>query len=129
MSKEEFEFTLAALEFLAIYGQRFLPLYHFNWKTGAWTFKRRVMEALKGIENNCDLCGSSLANKMKGLNLDRKNSECNQRNENDTKETSVIWKYAKYLETAKRVANVLPKFPPQRRVPEDVDIKLVTFRV
>ena len=129
MSKEEFEFTLAALEFLAIYGQRFLPLYHFNWKTGAWTFKKRAMEALKGMENNCDFCGSSLANKMRGLNLECKNSECNQRSEIDTKETSVISKYAKYLETAKRVANLLPKFPPQRGIPEDVDIKLVTFRV
>lgn len=129
LSKEEFEFTLGALEFLAIYGQRFLPLYHFNWKTGAWTFKKRATEALKGMENNCDFCGSSLVHKMRGLNLECKNSECKTHSETDTKETSVIWKYAKYLEKAKRIANLLPKFPPHRHIPEDVDIKLVTFRV
>ncbi|KAI3754423.1 hypothetical protein L1987_54206 [Smallanthus sonchifolius] len=39
MSDEEYEFILAAIEFVANYGQRFLPLYHFNWNTGSWTFK------------------------------------------------------------------------------------------
>ncbi|KAJ6737344.1 CYSTEINE DESULFURASE [Salix viminalis] len=46
MSSEEFEFILAAIEFIAIYGQRFLPLYHFNWKTGGWTFKKKGIQGL-----------------------------------------------------------------------------------
>lgn len=122
MSKEEFEFTLAALEFLAIYGQRFLPLYHFNWKTGAWTFKKRSMDALKGMQNNCYSCGTSFVYETKGLKMECKNSECKE-------PSSMINNYVKYLATAKNIANLLPKFPPQRRIPEDIDINLVTFRI
>ncbi|KAF3793201.1 hypothetical protein EJ110_NYTH10136 [Nymphaea thermarum] len=49
ISHEEFEFMLAAIEFIAIYGQRFLPLYRFNWKTGDWTFgKSAINSILKG---------------------------------------------------------------------------------
>ncbi|KAJ8769090.1 hypothetical protein K2173_000865 [Erythroxylum novogranatense] len=43
MSNEEFEFVLASVEFLATYGQRFLPLYRFNWKSGSWTFKKKAL--------------------------------------------------------------------------------------
>lgn len=32
LSEEEFEYIIAALEFVASFGQRFLPLYHFNLK-------------------------------------------------------------------------------------------------
>ena len=31
LSKEEFNFILAAIEFIALYGHRFLPLYKFDW--------------------------------------------------------------------------------------------------
>ncbi|GGK40183.1 aminotransferase [Deinococcus malanensis] len=34
---EEVSFLLSAVEFIAEYGERFLPLYDFNWQTGAWT--------------------------------------------------------------------------------------------
>ncbi|KAJ6305634.1 hypothetical protein OIU78_021058 [Salix suchowensis] len=54
MSSEEFHFILAAIEFIAIYGQRFLPLYHFNWKTGGWTFKKREFKDLAEKENSDD---------------------------------------------------------------------------
>jgi len=33
---DEFEYLLNAIEFLAEYGQLFLPLYAFDWHTGAW---------------------------------------------------------------------------------------------
>ncbi len=33
---EEFEFLLSALEFVATYGERFVPLYDFDWHSGAW---------------------------------------------------------------------------------------------
>ncbi|KAJ0041313.1 hypothetical protein Pint_27260 [Pistacia integerrima] len=42
MSKEEFEFILAASEFMAICEQQFLRLYHFNEKTGSWCFKKSL---------------------------------------------------------------------------------------
>ncbi|KAJ6413747.1 hypothetical protein OIU84_006538 [Salix udensis] len=54
MSSEEFEFILAALEFTAIYGQRFLPLYDFNWKTGSWAFKKKEFKDLAEKENSDD---------------------------------------------------------------------------
>ncbi|XP_059307869.1 uncharacterized protein LOC132059309 [Lycium ferocissimum] len=128
MSKEEFEFILAALEFISIYGQRFLPLYNFNWRSGAWTFKKKALkEALMaGRDHNCNFCGSPM---MKELNLGGGNCH------NDTKEGCInnkeglICKYVKYLETAKRIASLLPKFPHQRPIPEELDTNLVSFRV
>ncbi|RVW86853.1 putative cysteine desulfurase [Vitis vinifera] len=41
----------------------------------------------------------------------------------------VVKKYTSYLETAKYIASLLRKFPPQRRVPEDIELGLVSFRV
>ncbi|XP_060185856.1 uncharacterized protein LOC132615304 [Lycium barbarum] len=128
MSKEEFEFILAALEFISIYGQRFLPLYNFNWRSGAWTFKKKALkEALMaGRDHNCNFCGSPM---MKELNLGGGNCH------NDTKEGCInnkeglLCKYVKYLETAKRIASLLPKFPHQRPIPEELDTNLVSFRV
>jgi len=52
MSDEEFKFILTAIEFIAIYGQRFLPLYHFNWKTGSWTYKTKGLKDLMGRESS-----------------------------------------------------------------------------
>ncbi|KAH0714482.1 hypothetical protein KY285_007259 [Solanum tuberosum] len=125
MSKEEFEFILAALEFIAIYGQRFLPLYHFNWKSGAWTFKKKAFkEAFTGRDHNCNVCGSQ----MKGLNLGCHDTEENNHVESPAKE-GLICKYVKYLETAKRIACLLPKFPAQRSIPEEINPNLVPFRV
>lgn len=36
ISEEEFEFLLDAVEFVAEYGDRFLPFYAFDWHSGAW---------------------------------------------------------------------------------------------
>ncbi|CAN4081098.1 unnamed protein product [Withania somnifera] len=130
MSKEEFEFILAALEFISIYGQRFLPLYHFNWKSGAWTFKKKALkEALmSGRDHNCNFCGSPMTKK---LNLGGNNCLDNTKEglcTNNNKE-GLICKYVKYLETAKRIASLLPKFPHPRQIPEELDTNLVFFRV
>ncbi|KAG8383810.1 hypothetical protein BUALT_Bualt04G0052600 [Buddleja alternifolia] len=122
MSEEEFEFILAALEFIAIYGQRFLPLYHFCWRKGAWTFKKNGLKAHANT-NNTFLNGSSLASMIKALNLE------SDENPQAGKEDDVLYRYTNYFETAKRVAHLLPKFPTQRRIPEDIDIDLVPFRV
>ncbi|PIN20610.1 Cysteine desulfurase [Handroanthus impetiginosus] len=113
MSEEEFEFILTAIEFIAIYGQRFLPWYHFNWRTGSWTFKKDVL---------ADNYNNVLNGIIKTLNM-----ECNENQQN--KKVDMSSKYTNYLETAKQIANLLPKFPPQRRIPEEIDIDLVPFRV
>jgi len=36
ISEEEFEFLLQAVEFVAEQGERFLPMYEFDWHSGAW---------------------------------------------------------------------------------------------
>ena len=95
MSNEKFEFILTAIEFTAIYGQRFLPLYHFNWKTGSWTVKQRELNDLVDNENN----GGYINN------------------------------FESYLIRAKQIANLLPKFPSQRKIPPDIDPDLLFFRV
>ncbi|KAL0449809.1 UNVERIFIED_CONTAM: hypothetical protein Slati_1537300 [Sesamum latifolium] len=124
MSEEEFEFILTAIEFVAIYGQRFLPWYHFSWRKGTWSFKKAAVK--DKYYNNTVLRGTTLASMIKELEL----QECKE-DETTTIgiEEELLCKYTKYLETAKRIASLLPKFPPQRRVPEDIDIDLVPFRV
>ncbi|KAK3023161.1 hypothetical protein RJ639_043589 [Escallonia herrerae] len=120
MSDEEFEFILAALEFTAIYGQRFLPLYQLNWKTGAWIFKEKEFkDTLRGKERHCKPCQSSSAVAMMAPNL-QKSTE---------RGDGLIRKYTSYLEAAKHIASILPKFPSQGRIPEDIDLELLPFRV
>ncbi|KAG5041288.1 hypothetical protein JHK85_013764 [Glycine max] len=46
MSEEDFEYILRAIEFLAVYGQRFIPLYSFNLINGSWRLKTEKFEAL-----------------------------------------------------------------------------------
>ncbi|XP_059431502.1 uncharacterized protein LOC132165005 [Corylus avellana] len=108
MSEEEFEFILDAVEFLAIYGQRFIPLYHYNFGTGAWTFKKEAFQELLNKENNLEdynskACGDEKRKKMS--------------------------KYRGYLEAAKYIASLLPKFPSQRRLPEQIDPNIFHFRI
>jgi selenocysteine lyase/cysteine desulfurase len=40
---DEFEFLIAAVEFVATYGERFVPLYDFDWRSGAWKHKRETV--------------------------------------------------------------------------------------
>lgn len=128
MSIEEFEFVLAALEFIAIYGQRFLPLYSLNWKTGAWSFKKKTLrETLQAIEHNSNFYGMPMASVVLALNLE--NHAAKDFGNEDNTDFGVIGKFASYLETAKRIANLLPKFPPPRKVPEEIDLNFLPFRV
>ncbi|KAJ4952115.1 hypothetical protein NE237_028947 [Protea cynaroides] len=123
MSAEEFEFILVAMEFIATYGQRFLPLYSFNWKTGNWIFKSRAF-----MEN---ILGEDYTLKAKPVIQINNNGSMHHGEDGyiDKNANGVINKYSSYLETAKYVANFLPKFPPQRRVPKDLDPILAHFRV
>ncbi|XP_050292551.1 uncharacterized protein LOC126733348 [Quercus robur] len=126
MSHEEFEFILAAMEFLAIYGQRFLPLYHFNFRTGSWTFRKKVAKELLSEENNCTVHILPVTSAMHAVKEGHYNSKAydNVR----AKQIETIKKFTAYLEAAKYIASLLPKFPSQRRLPEDIDINL-HFRV
>eukprot|EP01018_Ginkgo_biloba_P007479 Gb_00368 [translate_table: standard] len=108
MSEEEFEFILSAIEFVGEYGQRFLPLYNFNWKTGDWSIKKN---AKKGRVNAFVL-----------------STKLNPQVEVDEK-VAAEHKYATYLEAAKQIAKALPQFVEDRRIPEEIDIDLLLFRV
>lgn len=44
LSRDEFRFVLAAIDFVAAHGHRFLPLYSFDWATGNWAFRRRTFK-------------------------------------------------------------------------------------
>ncbi|KAG9137579.1 hypothetical protein Leryth_019768 [Lithospermum erythrorhizon] len=119
MSNEEFEFILEAVQFISIYGQRFLPLYHFNWNSGEWTFNKKMangnMLPTKRIIDNLPTSDSSSVS----INSSHKAS----RNE------TLRFEYIKYLETAKLLADCLPEFSPPRYIPKEIDPDLVYFRV
>ncbi|KAL8233590.1 hypothetical protein R6Q59_019690 [Mikania micrantha] len=113
MSSEEYEFILDAIEFVAVYGQRFLPLYHLNWKTGSWTFKTNILEDTFCKEKDCKFCGS----------ICKPNAQQKVMNLVD------FDKYAFYIEVAKHMVNILPHFPSQSTIPKDIDPMYVFFQV
>ncbi|OMO57146.1 Aminotransferase, class V/Cysteine desulfurase [Corchorus capsularis] len=127
MSNEEFEFILAALEFVAIYGQRFLPLYHFDLRTGSWIIRKKALKDLIGKENSHGNHVLPLATAFQAIRIDRDKSY--QYNDAENGDASIIGKYASYLKSAKRIAAHLPKFPSERRFSENIDLDLLPFRV
>ncbi|KAK9112587.1 hypothetical protein Scep_020106 [Stephania cephalantha] len=128
MSNAEFEFILAAIEFIAQYGQRFLPLYHFNWKTGDWTFRK---SAAKNILGDQEL-GSARAFGAPPAGFSG-NCDCSSKTSNKQIKSGTSWnvelKYMTYLETAQCIAQSLPKFPPRRHVPKEIDPGLLLFKI
>ncbi|KAK9230311.1 hypothetical protein WN944_023278 [Citrus x changshan-huyou] len=68
MSNEEFDFMLAPLEFIAGYGQRFRPLYHFNVKEGIWCSRQEAINDSIDKKNNNSII-NPLANALKDLRL------------------------------------------------------------
>ncbi|XP_059663523.1 uncharacterized protein LOC132309210 [Cornus florida] len=124
MSIEEFEFILAALEFIAMYGQRFLALYDFNWKTGNWTFKKKAFKEIEAIKQ----CRQEFNNLLITRALQATSFEDTEAVVNNNT-VEMIHKYVSYLEIAKRIAHSLPKFPPRRKIPKEIDLDIVQFRV
>ncbi|CAJ2675859.1 unnamed protein product [Trifolium pratense] len=100
MSEEDFEYILSAREFVAVYGQRFFPLYNFNLRNGSWRMKTDKFEALNN-EDNC-----KIPNNLVGRNLEEVN-----------------------IDVAKYIASSLPKFPPEGILQEGMDPKILYFRV
>ncbi|KAL3728936.1 hypothetical protein ACJRO7_033514 [Eucalyptus globulus] len=116
LSEEEFEYIIAALEFVASFGQRFLPLYDFNLKNGNWTFKKKAFMEIVGKERN---------GKISILNDNRAGKDLN----GDAKRESLIARYTPYWESAKHIAGLLPKFPSPRRIHVEIDPELLYFRI
>ncbi|CAI0556375.1 unnamed protein product, partial [Linum tenue] len=128
MSNQEFEFILAALEFIAIYGQRFLSLYRFNFKKGTWTFNKRALKELvrKASNGNGDALSTLLTN-VPGLRIDEDEAEGLE--SGDHEHPVMVNKFASYLIIARNIANLLPKFPTKQEIPHDLDPSIVHFRV
>ncbi|KAJ8769193.1 hypothetical protein K2173_000968 [Erythroxylum novogranatense] len=128
MSNEEFEFVLAAVEFLATYGQRFLPLYRFNWKSGSWTFKKKALYK----DQYSEFAGGNLV-PLAGLMEAIRSRDGDSITQNSTKYSNqseiMIGKYESYMQIAKCIASLLPKFPSGRTLPNDLDLNLVYFKV
>ncbi|XP_022010930.1 probable cysteine desulfurase [Helianthus annuus] len=125
MSNEEYEYILAAIEFVTVYGQRFLPLYHLNWNTGSWTFKTNTFQKSFLKEKDCKLCASFCSTTVsqainKLPNIQQQMIDCN---------TMEFDKYTFYLEVAKHIGNILPEFPPHRRLPKGIDPNSVFFHM
>ncbi|KAJ0097211.1 hypothetical protein Patl1_27882 [Pistacia atlantica] len=126
MLNEEFEFILAALEFLAIYGQRFLSLYHFNIRTGSWCFKKSLKNFIsRGANQNINLKPLQDNSIQEIISLDKGYNN----NKADAQHSGMIFKYTSYLENARHVASLLPKFPPERSLPEEIDPSILHFRI
>ncbi|KAG5029810.1 hypothetical protein JHK87_013324 [Glycine soja] len=121
MEEEEFEFILTAIEFAAIYGQRFLPLYSFNLRNGSWRMKTEKLETLIK-EKNCNFqkTPEETNNDLKAL---KTGNEYNI----GVKQVSMLRK--SYLDIAKYIASLLPKFPSEDILHEDVNPSILYFRV
>jgi putative cell wall-binding protein len=117
LSNEEIKFILAAIDFIAEYGHRFLPLYKFDWITGDWTFQKQVIKQQLAVSANVfDLNETSLskvADKPK----------CNIEN-NDMK-------FERYIESAKIFALSLPADISQQivGVPQGINTDMILFRI
>ncbi|KAL6906197.1 hypothetical protein ACP4OV_003798 [Aristida adscensionis] len=122
LSKEEFKFILAAIELIALYGHRFLPLYKFDWITGNWTFQKQaikyqIMKEELSLPTGPDLVTENGQLKVAADKLDKKNMVTQK-------------KFDSYLESAKKIALSLPDVGQQTvSVPKGVHPDLVLFHI
>ncbi|KAJ1265138.1 hypothetical protein BS78_08G056500 [Paspalum vaginatum] len=122
LSKEEFNFILAAIEFIASYGHRFLPLYKFDWITGDWKFRKQIikyhiMKEELGLPTGLDILAENEQSKV--ADKSEKNHGVNRHK-----------KFESYLETAKKIALSLPDATQKIvSIPKGVDPDLVLFHI
>jgi len=124
LSKDEFEFIVQAIEFIASYGHRFLPLYKFDWITGNWTFKQQAMK-YHIMKKKLALAASS------GLDIVHTENYPIKDEDKSVKKPGASKKLFKcYLESAKNIALSLPDINQQTMsVPKEVDPDLVLFYI
>lgn len=130
MSREEFEFVLDAVKFVATYGHQFLTLYHFNWKNGDWTLKKEAYAKVFNNARHTIEVESKLASFMQRLKL-RSKGPYNNKQHKDQDKTNIndtgfnlIQKYGSYMKSAIFIASMLPVVPEQCSIPENFDIEL-----
>ncbi|KAG0520401.1 hypothetical protein BDA96_08G070900 [Sorghum bicolor] len=121
LSKEEFNFILAAIEFIALYGHRFIPLYKFDWITGDWTFQKQAIKYHMMKEE------LALAT---GLHLLAENDQPKVLNKLVKRPGVNHDKFESYLEHAEKIALSLPDIGQQTvSIPRGVDPDLVLFHI
>lgn len=122
LSKEEFKFILDAIEFIAEYGHRFLPLYKFNWITGDWTFRKldikyRTMKQQMAVAANVFHLDEMSLSKVVAVK-----PKWNLENHHT--------RFERYLESAKIVALSLPSISQQVVcLPKGIDTDMILFHV
>ena len=124
-STKEAQFVLDAIEIVAEYGHRFLPLYHFDWKTGAWNFIHNENLKLTCTGALGDALRSCREKVARVLLQCRPLFNCS----GSVSEISAP-PYADYLRVARDIAKALPDYRLSKySLPEDIDPRLVTFMV
>ncbi|KAG6546147.1 hypothetical protein Mapa_012181 [Marchantia paleacea] len=123
---EEFEFLVAAIEFIADYGQRFLQFYDFDWKTGNWTFREEYRELIQEAERY--VFSKEKPHWWSGSDAP---PSCFARGPLSTQAMTGKFTLSllSYLQLAECIAESLPDQPPIREIPEGLDSNLLTFRV
>nr|XP_029118404.1 uncharacterized protein LOC105038686 [Elaeis guineensis] len=130
MSKEEVDFIIASLEFIAMCGHRFLPLYQFDWVTGDWTSRKHVFK-YHLVKEELALASSDL---LVENGIDAKeekpwSSEAGRASDESPKTLSAAQRFECYLEIARSIAFSLPEHPHSSSIPEDIDPNLILFRI
>jgi hypothetical protein len=128
LSREEFRFILAAIDFVTAHGYRFLPLYAFCWSTGNWTFRRRTFkhhimaeELLRDHHNGGSPAAAS--DDDNGFPTKKQSGAAGD---------LISGKFESYLESATKIALTLPDTHDEHivtRLPKGLDRDIVLFWV
>ncbi|KAK3139498.1 hypothetical protein QOZ80_5AG0384180 [Eleusine coracana subsp. coracana] len=121
LSKDELKFILAAIEFIAEYGHRFLPLYEFDWKTGDWTFRKLE---IKYHTTKQQLAVAANVFHLDEMRLSKVAVKTKRNPENNH------MKFERYLESAKIIALSLPNISQHTvDLPKGIDTDMVLFHI
>ena len=125
MTKEDFEFILNAIQFVATYGQRFLPLYDFDLRKGNWKLKPEELGALSK-EDKCSIPMYLMGKTLEEIDIEMM---AEKRFNFEGGKSGAAGRYSSYLSAAKCIASRLTEFPPERKLEEDIDPNILLFRV
>ncbi|WOK97376.1 hypothetical protein Cni_G06084 [Canna indica] len=125
--KEEFALILAAIEFVAAYGHRFLPLYHFDWVTGDWSFRKRAFRyhiLKEDLEHATQVLFADT-----NIGVKRERTWSSSSPSPGREGSGAGQKFESYIESARRVALSLPEKTSSISVPPEIDPDIITFRI
>jgi len=138
LSRDEFRFVLAAIDFVAAHGHRFLPLYSFDWATGNWAFHRRTFKHHVMRE---ELLRDHRGRRTSTTTVVDADSDDDDEQYYPKKKTTAADqqqaaglttdKFESYLETATKIALSLPDTYHElvASVPKGLDPNVILFRV